>query len=459
MASPSRRRTICWRQLLLALCLGILPVAHTSAVESTSCLAADDDVVGDITSVLQVTVEVGRRVSPRRTGATQGAATAAAGEVPADHSPLPPPSRTAASAQATATVDPSSAWGSLPDALSLLTGAATLEARPVGAKWSAAALLQAFSNDSARAQEELLRRSVAAARGKVGIASATGASSVFVVILILLLVGLAATVIYNNRQRSAHHMDPPETRGPSRRANDMVNAKVREAAEAARQRPASPAPSPRSIMEMPASRASITRRLMLCDQAEWSQFEGLYFSIRPEQLPADVGALGDFDVLCGGASAAPILRCSVQMGRLRQGRELVLKTTSSRSGAGVHLSSCSPAAMQEPCNEVALCDKNGARWGSLIHSREDSYMVTHQGATVLTLEGDQDDSRLVVLMGGEAVAHAAQRPDGYSLEVGVKKQVDPILMLSCILAVVIFNPRCDAMPTPVPSQRSQLPGR
>lgn len=213
----------------------------------------------------------------------------------------------------------------------------------------------------------------------------------------------------------------------------------------------------RTMGQTPASRASVGQQLFLCDQVTLAAFEGLCFSLRPEKLPADAGATGDFEVLCGGTSAAPVLRCSVQLGGSGQ-RELVLRWCSSRTGAPSPLTSCAPSAMREPCDELQICDADGAKWGTLLHAGGDRYVVKHQGAQVLTLQGDQDEGRLVVYMGAEPVAHAAQSADGNALEVGARARIDPILMLTCVLGVVIFNPTADATPTQTLSQRSQLPG-
>jgi len=46
----------------------------------------------------------------------------------------------------------------------------------------------------------------------------------------------------------------------------------------------------------------------------------------------------------------------------------------------------------------------------------------------------------MVKLGEEIVAHAAHNGPKKQVEIGVKPQIDPVLMLICVLAVLIFNP-------------------
>merc|ERR1719237_751617 len=93
------------------------------------------------------------------------------------------------------------------------------------------------------------------------------------------------------------------------------------------------------------------------------------------------------------------------------------------------------------CIGVELRDNAGKHWGSLAPYGAETYKVLLPGGhEVLTLEGDQVAGRIVAKTGGLIVAHAAMDAEGRQLEVGIKPKTDPLLVMSIVLAVLIFNP-------------------
>lgn len=245
------------------------------------------------------------------------------------------------------------------------------------------------------------------------------------------------------------------------------------------------APSPRSIARGPAAE-SMGRQLILSPPSQWQRFGGLY-SICAERLPADIenAATGTFELgrvdgggggrgvrsslvgsAGGGALAEVPLFASVVVGQSGL-RELFLSPTPAMSPV---LCCCSPSPtgcmasegrLLEPCSQLDIKDKDGALWGSIVPTGGDSYMVVHNGQQALIVEGVQEAGRLLIFALpsrgslpnlAEPVAHAARvvQNNVAMLEVGVKPHLDPILALTVILGVVIFNPE-ERCPTPLPS--------
>lgn len=206
----------------------------------------------------------------------------------------------------------------------------------------------------------------------------------------------------------------------------------------------SPAPSPRTLAQMPIPRDSVPgRQVLLSDPRDWGNMEA-YFTIQALQLSdvADSEATGTVDIMRGGLSE-PSFVASVQPMDAAP-RALMLTTADQR---GRPLCSCSPAGVLSGtsttgfCSELEFRDSRGRPWGSLVPHGPDIYTIFKQGGReVLLVEGDQASGRLVVQLGDEVVAHAAMDNDCTQLEVGVKPHTDPILMLTSVLAVLIFNP-------------------
>jgi len=223
-------------------------------------------------------------------------------------------------------------------------------------------------------------------------------------------------------------------------------------------RASSPAPSPRRIANMPTTNQA-GRKLLLADPSIWNQFEA-FFLIAADRLPAEVGTVGDFEIL-RGVSHEPSFYASVACAP-PTGKRVFALAAAGRPSA---LSSCAPSPgacpmvggqAMEPCSELQIRNQDNIIWGTLTPRGADRYSVHRGKEQVLTLVGDQDSGRLVVYLEDEPVAHAARSQGSEYLEVGVKPTIDPILMLTCILAVVIFNPEEVASQPP---SMVRVPGR
>uniref|UniRef100_A0A7S1RYC0 Uncharacterized protein n=1 Tax=Alexandrium catenella TaxID=2925 RepID=A0A7S1RYC0_ALECA len=207
-----------------------------------------------------------------------------------------------------------------------------------------------------------------------------------------------------------------------------------------------PAPSPRRMAQSSLSRPGIDHKLFLCERNLWAHFEA-FFSIRAEQLPAEFGKVGDFDVL-RGALLKPVFHGSVRL--LDRGRRVFVL---SASATDTLLASCRPSPGScsiadgyavEPCSELQIRNKDNIVWGTVAPRAQDSYGVFQGEKQVFSLEGDQEAGRLIAYLEGEPIAHAARSSSSEChLEVGVKPHIDPILMLIVFLSVVIFNPEED----------------
>lgn len=216
--------------------------------------------------------------------------------------------------------------------------------------------------------------------------------------------------------------------------------------------PISSAPSPRRMAGLALLRPGMERKLLISDPAMWSHMEA-YFRVPIAQMPVESTSTGDFDII-RGVSQETAFRASVVTTPPIGKRVLSLSVP----GRDVHLATLSPAPgacsvvggqVVEPCSALQLRSKDGSVWGTLLSNGEDRYSVHRAGEQLLMLEGNQEEGCLVVFLEGEPIAHAARSDGSKYLEVGVKPSVDPILMLACILAVVIFDPTDVA--TPVPS--------
>jgi len=219
----------------------------------------------------------------------------------------------------------------------------------------------------------------------------------------------------------------------------------------------SPAPSSRTLAQMPVPRDSVPgRQMLLTDPSAWVHIEA-YFTIQTLQLydVADSDATGAVDIMRGGMSE-PHFVASVQPMDATP-RALMMATADQR---GRPLCSCAPAVSYSGtsssgfCSELEFRDSRGRPWGALVPRGSDTYTIFKQGGReALFVEGDQTSGRLVVRLGDEVVAHAAMDNDFTMLEIGVKPHTDPILMLTSMLAVLIFNPEDPGYVSP---ERSSL---
>jgi len=203
-----------------------------------------------------------------------------------------------------------------------------------------------------------------------------------------------------------------------------------------------PTPSPRQLTRMPLSQAGLQNRVQICDaNPSWSLYEPL-FNIQAEDLykVVDGDSTGNFDISCEGKSiiAASVLPWGAAP------RALLICSAARR---GEPLASCAPSmtsyggAAVEICSKLEIRSKDNTLWGTLSPQGSDSYTVMSAHRRVLSLFGDQDTGRLLVkIPTDEVVAHAARDAAGQVLELGMRPEIDPILMIVCILSIVVFNP-------------------
>jgi len=216
-----------------------------------------------------------------------------------------------------------------------------------------------------------------------------------------------------------------------------------------------PVPSPRTLAQMPIPRNSVPgRQVLLCDPSVWLHIEA-YFTIQALQLyeVADSEATGVIDIMRGGMSEPHFVASVQPMDAIP--RALMIAAAEKR---GRPLCSCAPASVLSGasssgfCSELEFRDNRGRPWGALVSHGPYTFTVCKQGSReALLVEGDQASGRLVVWLGDEVVAHAAMDNDCTQLEVGVKPHSDPLLMLSSVLAVLIFNPEDPGHMSPEPS--------
>jgi len=204
-----------------------------------------------------------------------------------------------------------------------------------------------------------------------------------------------------------------------------------------------PAPSPQQLTQMPISQAGLQQRVQLCDaDPAWSRFEP-YFTIRAEDIynVVEGEVTGNFDISCEGQ---PIFAASVLPWGVAP-RALLICSAARR---GEPLTSCAPAlssysgATEKICSKLEIRSKDNTVWGTLSPHGANSYAVFSGHRHVLSLFGDQDTGRLLVKIStNEVVAHAARDAVGQVLELGMRPEIDPILIIVCMLSVVIFNPK------------------
>lgn len=197
--------------------------------------------------------------------------------------------------------------------------------------------------------------------------------------------------------------------------------------------------SPQQLTQTALSSHALEQRLHLCKPgAAWSPID-TYFTISTDSLQniaESDDATGDFEVLRGGSRQEPLWVVSV----LPWGsapRALVIYDARNR---GECLAACAPSVVNSG-SELEIRDQDGRIWGTLSPQGSDTYAVFQgPGRPVLNLLGNQDTGQLMVKIGEEIVAHAAHNGQKKQVEIGVRPQVDPVLMLVCVLGVLIFNP-------------------
>jgi len=207
------------------------------------------------------------------------------------------------------------------------------------------------------------------------------------------------------------------------------------------------AASPRRMSTLPLQRPMLAQvadeKLMLVEPRTYAGMEP-FFVVPVDQLYGDNGNTFDFKISTGALGEVAFKGSVTSTPPMRK-RVLTL----SLPGARGHLATCSPSPgacavvggiLVEPSTELQLRNRDNIVWGTLAPRGSDRYVVYRGSELVLTMEGDQEAGRLIVVLEGEAIAHAAKSQFGEYLEIGVKPNIDPVLMLLCMMSVVIFNP-------------------
>jgi len=198
----------------------------------------------------------------------------------------------------------------------------------------------------------------------------------------------------------------------------------------------------------------MAQSMWLCDPqvGGWADLE-TYFTIQAEELrflATDELAMGSFRVLNqkNGSEARPVWECSVLPWGLSPRALLICRIDRSGEPLGacclpfpnVNDSSATGAAV-DSVKELLIRDRDSRVWGSLVPQGGDTYAIMQgRGRQALRFFGNQQTGQLLGKLGEEVVAHAARNSEKMQFEIGVRKQMDPVLMIVCIMAVLVFNP-------------------
>lgn len=197
-------------------------------------------------------------------------------------------------------------------------------------------------------------------------------------------------------------------------------------------------PKPHHLSHMALSKAGLERRVRICDPNLWPQVHP-YFTIRAQELMilADgEGASGTFEIFRGNGAVEPVFQVSV-MPWGSSPRALLIYAVERPA----EMMACSAPTSVDNDVELEIFDRHSRSWGTLIAQGGDMYAVRQDGGRqVLSLLGDQETGQLQVKLGEEVVAISAHSAAVDQVEVGIKPEVDPVLMLISMLSVLIFNP-------------------
>jgi len=198
--------------------------------------------------------------------------------------------------------------------------------------------------------------------------------------------------------------------------------------------------SPWQLTQTALSSHGLEQRPQLCEPAAaWSHID-LYFTISTEvlqEIADSEDSTGAFEVWRGGGGRPEPLFAASVLPWGSSPRALVMYAVGNR---GELLASCAPSVIHAG-SELEIRDQDSRVWGTLSPQGSDTYAVFQgRGRRVLNLLGNQETGQLMVKLGEEVVAHAAHNGAKKQVEIGVRPQVDPVLMLVCVIAVLIFNP-------------------
>lgn len=229
------------------------------------------------------------------------------------------------------------------------------------------------------------------------------------------------------------------------------------------------------VMKSPSSAPSLLlangqryRKPQICHPSLWQHLVPLY-CVHANQIfdVVEPGSWGNLDIFPYFQMQGPPIFVAAVMPFGNSPRALLMTAASERSRA---LCSCAPPGSRGsgPCSELELHDSEGQLWGSLALSGQNYVVFLRQpGAEraaepAFRIEGDNQSGKLYVKdRVGEVIAHSGIDDRGTQLEVGVAPETDPILMLTFVIAVLVFNPAGPPFETPrsksgEPQHRLQL---
>merc|ERR1740122_434211 len=155
---------------------------------------------------------------------------------------------------------------------------------------------------------------------------------------------------------------------------------------------------------------------------------------------SEVGTEGDFEVL--GISGHPLLAVRIQ--QVRGGRELVVSMAQPNGSSEATIGP--PAGGAAGCGELEIRSCGNALHGRIVPRKDSEYLVTREGIKdeVMIISGKPGSLQLEVTSADRQrpLASVACRSEGFHvadhLEIRVHQEVDSVLVLSCVLAVILL---------------------
>jgi hypothetical protein len=212
--------------------------------------------------------------------------------------------------------------------------------------------------------------------------------------------------------------------------------------------------SPMSAPSLLLANGQRYRKPQICDPSLWQHLVPLY-CVHANQIfdVVEPGSWGNLDIFPYFQMQGPPIFVAAVMPFGSSPRALLMTAANERSRA---LCSCAPSSGGTgPCSELELHDSEGRLWGSLALSGQNYVVFLRQIGTeratepAFRIEGDNQSGKLFVKdRDGEVIAHSGIDDRGTQLEVGVAPETDPILMLTFVIAVLVFNPAGPPFVTP-----------
>mmetsp|Transcript_76347 Transcript_76347/g.227535 ORF Transcript_76347/g.227535 Transcript_76347/m.227535 type:complete len:257 (+) Transcript_76347:82-852(+) len=213
--------------------------------------------------------------------------------------------------------------------------------------------------------------------------------------------------------------------------------------------------SPRSIARATAVPGA-AQGLTIAKPEEWSQFRDAFFAVQVSDIPKATGA---FQVLQGDPPeptlSAVVLQadqgpCRLYLCPPFQAEPFADEADNVQAVARAALASCAPAKGREPCTELEVRGRDGAPWGAVVSKADGSYsLFRDKRQLALTLREDRKSGRILAHAQNEVVAVVRLSAESDVLEIGVKPNVDPILVLAFVLGIATFDLDRAVLPMPV----------